>query len=171
MRPDRNRGLALTIGVAMSLSLGAQAGGGPADEQDDDHGTHDEAHGPGEGLMGWMGLLQTLSHKLHLSVLAGNSELADFYLHELEEAVEGLEQDVESYDGFPVGRMAPAMLGRAMEQLDESVDAGDWARARERSASLFQACNACHQATDHGYIVVAPTEVNPFAQRFGSPED
>ncbi len=57
-----------------------------------------------EGLAVQMAWMQTYLHKLDLSVQAGNGELSHFYLHELEEAAEGVVETIEEYDGAPGGR-------------------------------------------------------------------
>lgn len=130
-----------------------------------------EGHEPGEGLLAWMGQLQVMSHKAHLSVEARNAELAEFYLHELDETMEGIEQEVATYDGFPVGAMTTQLLSPRIEALDEAVEANDWEAAGAASRELFEACNSCHRATEHGYIVVEPSSVNPYAQSFEPASD
>ena len=127
-----------------------------------------EAHGPGEGLLAWMTQLQYLSHKTHLAIAAEDGPQAGFYLHELEETIEGLEHAVPDYDGHPVGRLAAEMLARPLAGLEEAVESRSWNEALERSQALVEACNACHTATEHGMIRVAVPQTNPFAQEFGS---
>lgn len=146
-----NPGLSL---VALLLSLLS-----PAVLADDDH------HGGEVELIEVMGAAQTRSHKLYLSLRAENQALADFYAHELEEAIEDMTR-VESYDGFPIGSLAESMLLPAFEKLEHAVKAGDMKAASKRFDTLIGSCNACHAATDHGEIVIQKTDHNPFFQRF-----
>jgi hypothetical protein len=119
-----------------------------------------------DGLLGLMTALQTHTHKLQLSLEAGNGRLADFYLHEMEELLEEI-GEIEEYDGYPVGQLASAMLEPAMEALEAAVDDGDIAAAAGAPFdALLNACNACHTATEHGFIVIARNSSNPYLQSF-----
>ncbi len=123
-------------------------------------------HGDGEvELIEVMGAAQTRSHKLHLSLRAENHALADFYAHELEEAIEDMMR-VESYDGFAIGSLSESMLMPAFEALEAAIKAGDMVKASSRFDRLIGSCNACHAATDHGAIVIQKTDHNPFLQSF-----
>ncbi len=59
-------------------------------------------------LLAKMSQLQYLSHKAELAVDHENRPLAGFYAHELEETLEAVEE-IESYDGHPIGELAKAM--------------------------------------------------------------
>ena len=85
-------------------------------------------------------------------------------MHELEEAVEEVVDDIESYDGFPVGKLTASMMPGPIEALENAVEqGGDADKAMDR---LVQACNACHASTDHGYIRITRARNNPFNQSF-----
>ncbi len=119
------------------------------------------------GLAAQMKDMQYWTHKLALSIEAENTELADFYHHELEEAVEDLTGSIDTYDGFPIAQLTTAMLLPALENLENELDSGDWSAVRESFSSVIASCNSCHQATAHGYIRI--TEAygnNPFNQSF-----
>lgn len=112
-----------------------------------------------------MGAMQNFLHKLSLSVAARNSELADFYAHELEETIEEAEE-IKDYKGKPIAQLVKGMLVPPFEALEDAIDDGDWARADARLTEVINACNACHQATGFGYLQIAPTTQNPFMQSF-----
>ena len=112
-------------------------------------------------LVGMMSQLQLYLHKLDLSVQAGNERLAGFYLHELEEIGKKISAEVASYDGFPVGELTRSMLLTQLEELENG--ASDLA---DGVTMLIDTCNACHEATDHGYIKITSASVNPFNQDF-----
>src|SRR6056297_3621081 len=76
------------------------------------------------GLAVLMERIQTYAHKLQLSIEAGNAQLADFYLHELEETSEYVAEEIESYDGHAVGALMASMLLPALERLEEPLKSG-----------------------------------------------
>ncbi len=117
-----------------------------------------------EGLAVQMAWMQTYLHKLDLSVQAGNGELSHFYLHELEEAAEGVVETIEEYDGAPVGELVKTLLIPAIEAAESRLDEspGD----REAVAGIIAVCNQCHVSTEHGAIRIAPATSNPFNQDF-----
>jgi hypothetical protein len=126
----------------------------------------DEGH---VDLLGLMTTLQTLVHKTQLALDAGNLPLAGFYAHELDETAEAL-TEVAEYDDHPIGELTAAMLMPAIDALDEALNRGDLpgveVRANEGLDRVIHSCNACHGATEHGFIVIDRNPVNPYAQRF-----
>jgi hypothetical protein len=117
-----------------------------------------------EGLAVRMAWMQTYLHKLDLSVQAGNRKLADLYLHELEEVAEETSDSVESYEGAPVGKLLETLLLPAIEATEARLESNP--SDREAVAKLIDACNQCHQSTDHGEIQIVPATVNPYNQDF-----
>lgn len=50
------------------------------------------------------------------------------------------------------------------------MEEGDWPVIYERLEATIQACNQCHEATDHGFIrITAEPRPNPYNQRFDVP--
>jgi hypothetical protein len=127
------------------------------------------ARGDDDGdLLTLMSTLQTLSHKLQLSLDAENVPLAAFYAHELEETAEAIEA-VETYDGHPVGALTRGMLTPQIEAVNRVLDdqaAERLAQAHRVFDAMIEQCNACHVATGHGFIVIARNPANPYAQSF-----
>jgi hypothetical protein len=123
------------------------------------------------GLVMLMERLQTYAHKLQLSVEARNAPLASFYLHELEETIEVIAENIPHYDEHPVGELTGGMLLPAVERLEDSVDAADWVDSDANFLDLVRACNACHLVTGHGFVRIAPATGNPYAQDFAVAED
>lgn len=127
-------------------------------------GTSDNAMADGDAeLASWMSQMQVYLHKLDLSVQAENEKLISFYLHELEELSEEIVGEVDTYDGFPVGELTESMLIPRIEEMEESLEGGDVSASLTR---LIDTCNACHVATDHGYIRITKVGSNPFNQDF-----
>ena len=140
--------------LATSLATGAAASG----EEGEDH-----------DLIGNMGTLQYFSHKLDLSIRHENRELVDFYAHEIEETIEAT-AEIEEYHGKPVGELTEAMLAPAFERFEQAVDdeGGEWEAINKQFDALVNACNACHQTTEYGFINIERTDANPYMQSFGS---
>ena len=114
-----------------------------------------------------MGDLQRLTHKLALSADAGNAELAAFYLHESQEQLRKIQSEAPEYENIPVALLIDRLAHPAFVPMQEAVTAKDVKRMREGMNAIVQACNACHTATQHGFIrITAGTEVNPFNQSF-----
>ena len=116
------------------------------------------------GLGELMSRLQTYSHKLQLSVDAGNKPLAQFYIHEIEEVIEEIEE-VEEYDGHPVGKLTRDMLIPAFSNVETAVDR-EIRTAGTAFDSMINACNSCHQVTDHSQIVIRRNDSNLYLQSF-----
>ncbi len=116
-------------------------------------------------LVDLMGAIQTHTHKLQLSLDHGNIELAAFYVHEVEELLDEI-REVEEYDGHPIGQLAGAMLAPVIGRLEAAVDGGNVDAANRELDALISACNACHIATNHGFIVIARNSANPYLQSF-----
>jgi len=116
-------------------------------------------------LVRHMATLQYMSHKANLAVEARNKPLANFYVHEIEEIIEDLET-VETFDGYAIGTLVKKLLTPSFEALEDSVKAGNWEAADEDFDKLVASCNSCHKTTDHGYIHIVRSSVNPFMQSF-----
>jgi hypothetical protein len=120
-------------------------------------------------LVTWMGRLQYYTHKLGLSIDAGNQALIGYYIHEVEEVIEEIEK-VDDYDGVAVGKLTKKVLVPAFETLEEAFESGDQSRLDGDYNRLITACNQCHESSNRFYLVVERRHDNPFAQRFKAVE-
>lgn len=111
---------------------------------------------------------QVHAEKLWHAGQAGNQPLAGFYLHELEETLEEIEHAGLVEDGHDLSAMSISMLGPPLEATERAVDeGGDFAAAYEQ---LVAGCNACHVASDHGFVVITvPTGSALSHQSFALP--
>lgn len=156
--------------VAALLVAGVPActtAGGSADaEADSEQASGEGASGEAE-LARYMANLQRWTHKAALALEARNADLADFYLHEVEETVETVQEEAPTYEGYPVGELTGELLVPAVASLDTALDRGEWSAVDRRVEALQQACNECHRATDHGFVRIDLRDLpNPYAQRF-----
>lgn len=118
-------------------------------------------------LVGHMSRLQYFTHKLGLAVSAGNNELQGYYVHEVEEVVEGL-SEIRNFDGIPIGDLMSTILAPKLESLDQAVKAGDTAAADAAYDGMLNACNSCHQTANRPYIRILRLSENPYPQSFES---
>jgi hypothetical protein len=100
--------------------------------------------------------------KLGLAGREKNWKLAEYEADELKETFE----DVTSYQGdwnkLPVAKLVETNITPALAAVADAVkhqSAPDFAKA---FAKLSAACNACHQATDHSFIVIKPPAASSF---------
>jgi hypothetical protein len=152
---------ALTLLALLVPALPAAAG-------DDEHG--DEGHhSPFEGmpLPMLMHNLQYYSHKLGLSVDAGNAELQHFYSHELEEVIEAV-GEIEDYLGIPIADHLDKTLKPAFTALEGAIDDGDAGKIDTAYGNLLGACNGCHRSSERSFVVIQRNRNNPYPQDFSS---
>jgi hypothetical protein len=100
---------------------------------------------------------QVWMDKLGAAIRAENRELMDFYVHELEESTAGIIANVESYDGFKIADLTKAILIPDLERLAAAIDEAPISDVKLAYARVIQSCNACHAATDHGFILITET--------------
>jgi hypothetical protein len=130
----------------------------------EDAAAHGEEH---PELAQYMIRVQRWSHKTALALQARNQPLTDFYLHELEETVASIQQDVPTYEGYSIAKQTKQILVPSLDALDAAVDDADWPAADARLTEMAHACNQCHSTTEHGFIRVQfDSLANPFAQSF-----
>jgi hypothetical protein len=113
---------------------------------------------------------QTYSTKLFHAGHARNHELASWYHWKLKSAQNEItQQHTEPYafNGWDAAKLA-VMLDSPLEELKNAIENKQWDRFDERFAVVMQACNACHVATEHSFVVVQPPgdDQLPGNQRF-----
>jgi hypothetical protein len=117
-----------------------------------------------------MAMLQRWSDKVYRAAAQENWPLVNFYLHELEETVEGLGEAGVVYEGVEVSRLVRQMLDPAVEGLEEAVKQSDAALFRQRYDDLIISCNQCHQVSGYAFLrITTPNlNVNPWPQDFSA---
>src|SRR6056297_2373015 len=125
-------------------------------------GQPDEAHVEAEGeaeLALHMSRLQRWTHKTALALQARNPELADFYLHEMEESIETIKTEAPTYEGYAIAKQTEQILDPSVEALDGALDDRNWSAVDARLNELARSCNQCHQVTDHGVVKIDLADV------------
>lgn len=139
-----------------------------ADEKPDAHMHHEPsaaADGPG---LGEIMSLQLMRHaKLWLAGSQKNWPLAAYELDELREGFADVQKHHPTHEGIPVGAMAQSLTRAPLAALDKAIEAKDPAGFTKSFDQLSGACNACHRAAKHGFIVITRPATSPFPnQRF-----
>lgn len=104
-----------------------------------------------------MSHIQRHTNKLFFAGKNANWPLASFYVHELEESMEEIEDGNIEDDGINISKLMKAMGIPALEGLEDAIKAEDTQAFDTAYQQLVTNCNACHQSTNHPYIVI----INP----------
>lgn len=163
--------LAVLLTGTVFLSACGGAGSQPAPEAGSG-GSHDGAdheEEEGEELAPYMASLQRYVEKLYLAGSNESWELAHFYGEELDEVAEEVAGGGFTEDGHDVSALMRTMLLPVVAQVEEA--------ATERSAEAFTsaydalitACNACHDATEHGFIKLRVPDANAYPSQDFAP--
>lgn len=113
------------------------------------------------GLGDFMSGIQIHHSKLWFAGQNQNWELADFEIHEIEEAFEDIEEyhkgrkEIEQID----------MIKPALESLDAAIDQRDPIAFNTGFNILTNTCNACHQVAEHGFVVVKIPDTQLFSNQ------
>jgi hypothetical protein len=116
-------------------------------------------------FIGYMTRMQYFTHKLALSIDAGNQDLQGFYAHEVEEQIEGA-LEIEALDDVPVAKLMGEFLVPKVEALEDAIKSGDAATVETGFDALIDGCNGCHRAAQRVYIRVERRRDNPYLQSF-----
>lgn len=111
---------------------------------------------PGIGF--FMGKFQTFHAKLGTSIDEENLDLVNFYIHELEENIEELEE-------IHTGRNEIAPLHTLfvpIESIENALAKADFVAMREGYLQLTSTCNACHEAVGYGFIKIKVADEKSF---------
>lgn len=108
----------------------------------------------------FMNYMQLYMNKLYFSGQASNFELANFYLHEIEETAEEITEGNITEDGHNISQLTKSMLLPAIETAEKAVKAKDKVALDESYQLLVNSCNACHTVSGHGFIKIKAPE-NP----------
>jgi hypothetical protein len=113
-----------------------------------------------------MSEFQRHSMKLGFAIAAHNQRLSRFYVKELRETLAEVEK-VKEAEWVPIGATAKVILPEPLDNLDDSLAAGEWSRVDGDYKAVIAGCNRCHAATGHEYIKIVPAHgAPPWNQEF-----
>ncbi len=112
-----------------------------------------------------MSATQMRHAKLWFAGRAKNWELARYELGEIEE---GLKEAVRYYPVFknaPISAMLDRYTSPPLADLAQSIEERNGAKVAKAFDGLTAACNGCHQAAEHGYIVIKRPSGEPYGNQ------
>ncbi|OAI15505.1 hypothetical protein A1507_13835 [Methylomonas koyamae] len=119
------------------------------------------------GLGEIMAQTSTRHAKLWFAGQAQNWALAAYEVDELHEGIEdaGKYHPTHKHIRQPIPDLLAQYLDQPLAALDQAVKAKNQQAFIANYDKLTAACNACHQATEFGFNVVARPSFNPFANQ------
>lgn len=118
-----------------------------------------------------MSRLQDLHADLWFAGSDGRRELADYFIHELEETFEALAEEHPTHNGVALEPLLEPVLGTtgAVHAVEQSLEEGDRTAFATAYDQLSARCSSCHRAAGHPYLEVhrphAPRSVLLFPDR------
>lgn len=117
------------------------------------------------GFGDFMSSIQAHHTKLWFAGQNENWDLADFEIHELEEAIEDIQK-------FHAGRKETELIGMILPALDSvevAIEKKDPVAFKRSYNLLTNTCNTCHKQTDHGFVVIKLPESLPYTNQDFAP--
>ena len=106
------------------------------------------------GIEQFMNVIQSEHAKLWYAASARNWELAAYQLGEIKEIMSDVEDLYPKFKDLPLGQMLDNVITGPIVELEKALDAKDFGKFSAGYGKLTNACNACHQATGNGFIVI-----------------
>ena len=152
------------VAIATALAVGAQAA-----SMQRHAATSRAVAPPGPGLGEIMSLQQMRHSKLWFAGSAGNWPLANYELDELNEGFDDVHRLFPTHDGVALTPLLSVIERSAMPDLAKAIEAKDAARFATGFDALTAACNDCHQAAKHGFIVIQRPTSLPYTNQDFAP--
>ena len=124
------------------------------------------------GLGEFMSATQMRHAKLWFAGQAHNWALAAYEIDEIKEGFEDIIKYHPIHEGtpIPIKEILPKLTAAPLARLQAAVAAKNPVAFVAAFNSLTAACNACHQAENHGFNVITRPTSNPYTnQDFSSP--
>ncbi len=116
-------------------------------------GSH-EAKSYTPGIEQFMNVIQSEHAKLWFAGHTRNWELAAYQLGEIKEIMSDVEDLYPKFKDLPLGQMLDNVITGPIAALENAIDNKDAKAFAAGYGKLTEACNACHQATGNGFIVI-----------------
>jgi hypothetical protein len=122
------------------------------------------------GLGEIMSLQQMRHLKLWFAGQAKNWPLADYELDELKEGFDDVIKFFPVKDDMKIGEMAGSTVIPVLPAVKSAIEAKDGAKFAAAFDKLTAACNACHQAANHAFIVIQRPTTSPYTNQSFTPK-
>ena len=119
------------------------------------------ADGYKPGFGEFMSGIQIHHAKLWFAGQAQNWKLADFEIHEIEEAL----ADIKDYCTDRPETKEISMIDQPMDSLNNAIQHKDLTSFKTSYILLTNTCNGCHRATSHEFNVITIPQNPPFSNQ------
>lgn len=149
--------IVLFIATLLSFSAAGQQSAPPKDSPKPVGKEVSKAYVP--GLEQFMNVILIEHNKLWFAAKARNWALAGYELGEIKEIMGDVQDLVPTFRNLPLADMVDAVITKEIATLEKSIEAKDYKGFTAGYDKLTQACNACHQGTENGFVVIKrPTQ-------------
>lgn len=149
--------IVLFIATLLSFSAAGQQSAPPKDSPKPVGKEVSKAYVP--GLEQFMNGILIEHNKLWFAAKARNWALAGYELGEIKEIMGDVQDLVPTFKNLPLADMLDAVITKEIATLEKSIEAKDYKGFTAGYDKLTQACNACHQGTENGFVVIKrPTQ-------------
>jgi hypothetical protein len=149
--------IVLFIATLLSFSAAGQQSAPPKDSPKPVGKEVSKAYVP--GLEQFMNVILIEHNKLWFAAKARNWALAGYELGEIKEIMGDVQDLVPTFKNLPLADMLDAVITEEIATLEKSIEAKDYKGFTAGYDKLTQACNACHQGTENGFVVIKrPTQ-------------
>lgn len=144
--------IALTVAAVLSPLADAQTQLPAREPQKEAAKDTPKAYVP--GLEQFMNVILIEHNKLWFAAASRNWPLAAYELGEIKEVMSDVQDHVPKFKNLPLADMIDAVITKEVADLEKAVDAKDFKAFAAGYDKLTAACNACHQGTENGFIVI-----------------
>lgn len=123
------------------------------------------------GLEQFMNVILTEHNKLWFAGRARNWPLASYELGEIKEVMSDVQDYVPVFKSLPLAEMMDAVVVKEIADLEKAIEAKDPKAFAAGFDRLTAACNACHQGTENGFIVIKRPTRPAFTNQEYRPHD
>ncbi|KQZ00651.1 hypothetical protein ASD45_07140 [Pseudolabrys sp. Root1462] len=123
------------------------------------------------GLEQFMNVILTEHNKLWFAGRARNWPLAAYELGEIKEVMSDVQDFVPVFKSLPLADMMDAVIVKEIADLEKAIEAKDPKAFAAGFDRLTAACNACHQGTENGFIVIKRPTRPTFTNQDYRPHD
>jgi len=106
------------------------------------------------GLEQFMNVILIEHNKLWFAGTARNWKLAEYELGEIKEIMSDVQDIVPVFKNLPLAQMLDTVITTEVVALEKAIEAKDFRKFSVGYDKLTAACNACHQGTENGFIVI-----------------
>jgi hypothetical protein len=106
------------------------------------------------GLEQFMNVILIEHNKLWFAAKARNWALAGYELGEIKEVMSDVQDVVPTFKNLPLAQMLDAVITKEIVDLEKAIEAKDFRKFAAGYDRLNAACNACHQTTENGFVVI-----------------